>query len=566
MEKDGGWLAEGAYDDFVRPLCSSDPRLRQRDPKAQIQRIPFTDDGVRVVKLSLGDNGTFARTAHFESPVDLETHLHNNTASQQGQQDQQNIYILQGLGPGFAGVFGHHFSLHPSVFVEHERVVVHNVNWTGESDGAQLPSVVRSRGHVEMKYYEVVTFDTRPTSFRWVCAATGRHIGVSREFQWDNSPDDEFDRFLNVGVVRRKCGVWSRRSEGGGWDCLVLCDPPVRSVRTGENYKIEHQVKTWPYQGGYLDFVPEESQISIVRERGTQHHHCGPPRTSMLDDLAFYLETHAGLVDSTEPESVVNVFVSKIVASHLLKQTEHLRATLSAVQRGLTRKQDLAKLPMTKVEALWSDMQGWERRTGEYLEDVEGIMLQLGIPLSPTQTPATGSTAPPIGIPPQPGSVPGPGTGPERSNVTAWSDSSADFQFLHLRFRELRHRTEMLNAAVTGLAGITGNRQAYKEQQRSIREAKSTKAVTLLGLVFIPLAYTASVFSIEKPFGPGGELFWVYFVTSAPLILVVMVGYYVLDFGYNDDGRAWSVDTFAKSVGERVPGLKRRDLGRRLVG
>lgn len=280
----------------------------------------------------------------------------------------------------------------------------------------------------------------------------------------------------------------------------------------------------------------------------------------MLDDLAFYLETHAGLVDSTEPESVVNVFVSKIVASHLLKQTEHLRATLSAVQRGLTRKQDLAKLPMTKVEALWSDMQGWERRTGEYLEDVEGIMLQLGIPLSPTQTPATGSTAPPIGTPPQPE------PGPLRSNVTAWSDSSADFQFLHLRFRELRHRTEMLNAAVTGLAGITGNRQAYKEQQRSIREAKSTKAVTLLGLVFIPLAYTASVFSIEKPFGPGGELFWVYFVTSAPLILVVMVGYYVLDFGYNDDGRAWSVDTFAKSVGERVPGLKRRDLGRRLVG
>lgn len=220
MEKDGGWLAEGVYDDFVRPLCSSDPRLRQRDPKAQIQRIPFTDDGVRVVKLSLGDNATFSRTAQFEEPADLETHLHNNTASQ--QQGQQTIYILEGLGPGFAGVLGHHFSLHPSVFVEHERVVVHNVNWTGESDGAQLPSVVRSRGHVEMKYYEVVTFDTRPTSFRWVCAATGRHIGVSREFRWDNSPDDEFDRFLNVGVVRRKCGVWSRRTGSGGWDCEFL--------------------------------------------------------------------------------------------------------------------------------------------------------------------------------------------------------------------------------------------------------------------------------------------------------------------------------------------------------
>ncbi|KAK1700236.1 hypothetical protein BDP55DRAFT_539876 [Colletotrichum godetiae] len=550
MEKDGGWLAEGDYDDFVRSLCFSDPRLRQRDPKARTQRIPFTDDGVRVVNLTLGDNGAFTRTAQFEVPADLEAHFHNATL----QQGQQNIYILEGLGPGFAGVFGHHFALHPSVFVEHERVVVHNVNWTGESDGAQLPSVLRARGHVVMKYYEVVTFDTRPTSFRWVCAATGRHIGVSRDFKWDNSPD-EFDRFLNVGVVRRKCGVWSRRGEGGGWDCLVLCDPPVRRVRTGDDYKIEHEVKTWPYQGGYLDFVPEDSQIRVARERG-RHHHGGPPRTSMLEDLAFYLETHSQLVKVTDPESVVNVFLSKIVASHLLKQTEHLRATLSAVQRGLTRKQDLAKLPMTKVEALWSDMQGWERRTGEYLEDVEGIMLQLGIPLSPTPPAVAGTTT----------AMPPPQSTGKDNSTAAWSDCSADFQFLHLRFRELRHRAETLNAAVTGLAGITGNRQAYKEQQRSIREAKSTKAVTLLGLVFIPLAYTASVFSIEKPFGPGGELFWVYFVTSAPLILVVMVGYYVLDFGYNDDGRAWSVDTFAKSVGERVPGLKGRDIETRLAG
>ncbi|GKT49047.1 uncharacterized protein ColSpa_09228 [Colletotrichum spaethianum] len=272
----------------------------------------------------------------------------------------------------------------------------------------------------------------------------------------------------------------------------------------------------------------------------------------MLDDLSFYLETHSRLVDIAEPESV-NVFVKKIVASHFLKQTEHLRATLSAVQRGLTRKQDLAKMPMNKVEALWSDMQGWERRTGEYLEDLEGIMLQLGIPLSHPASPA------PVNTPP-------PRAGALTAENIAWQDCTADFQFLYLRFRELRHRTETLNAAVTGLASITGNRQAYKEQQRSIREAKSTKAVTLLGLVFIPLAYTSSLFGMEIPYGPGGEYFWIYFVTSAPLILVVLLGYYVLDFGYNDDGRAWSVVTFNKSVNERLDRLKRHDTKKKISG
>ncbi|TEA12432.1 hypothetical protein C8034_v005997 [Colletotrichum sidae] len=528
--EDGTWLADGEYRDFVQSLRHSDPRLRQRDPKASLQKINFTDKNVRVVKLSF-DNGTFTREDPFETPAELEDHF-RTTASHRGR---RNIYILEGLGPGFAGVLGEHFSLHPSFFVEHERVVVHSLNGEGESDGVQLPSVLQRRGHLQMKYYETVLFDKAPQSFRWVCAVTGRHIGVSRDFKWDDSED--LDDFLRVGIVRRKCGVWSRRTEGGGWDCLVLCDLPVKSIRTGPDYRWVDTVESRPYQGGYLDFVPEEDQIRVAKEREFD----GPPRSSMLEDLAFYLETHSRLVDTAEPDSVA-IFVKKIVASQYLKQSEHLRATLSGVQRGLTRKQDLAKMRMNKVEALWSDMQGWERRTGEYIEDLEGIMLQLGIPL----THPGGTVAAPGGIigAPQP-------RGAISVADVAWQDCSADFQYLYMRFRELRHRTETLNAAVTGLASITGNRQGYKEQQRSIREAKSTKAVTLLGLVFIPLAYTSALFGMETPFRPGDPQFWVYIVTSIPLIVATMLGYYVLDFGYNDEGRAWSARNFRDSMAER---------------
>ncbi|OHW99438.1 hypothetical protein CSPAE12_01813 [Colletotrichum incanum] len=152
---------------------------------------------------------------------------------------------------------------------------------------------------------------------------------------------------------------------------------------------------------------------------------------------------------------------------------------------------------MNKVEALWSDMLWWERWTGEYLEDLKGIMLHLGIPLSnPTGTATpVGMLSPPLA------------RGALSAASVAWQDYTADFQFLYLRFRGLRHRTETLNAAVTGPASITGNRQAYKKQQRSIRKAKSTKTVTLLGLVFIPLAYTSLLFGMERPYEPGGAKF-----------------------------------------------------------
>lgn len=291
-----------------------------------------------------------------------------------------------------------------------------------------------------------------------------------------------------------------------------------------------------------MDFVPEEDQIRVRNNPKDS----GPPRTSLLEDLSFYLETHSQLTDVSTPECV-SIFIKKIVASHYLKQAEHLRSTLSGVQRGLTRKQDLARMPMKKIEALWSDMEGWARRVLEYCEDLESIMLQLRIPLLQPGAIVTSPTALPLTSVPLP-------------TPAIWQDATADYQFLHLKYRELGSRAESLSTAVTSLASIAGNRLSYKEQQRSIREAKSTKAVTLLGLVFIPLAYTSQVFSMTDPYGPGGEKFWQYFATSAPLILLVLLGYYVLDFGYNDSGTSWSVETFGQSVAEQWARLRKKGL------
>lgn len=573
------WLAaKGDYQDFVKSLCTSDPRLRQRDPKAFTQKTPWEDSGVRVVALDLESDGSFGKALEFKHPEKLNVHL-SKFSSTPGK---RSVYILEGTGPGFISVLGDHFSIHPSFFLEHERVIVMNRKAQGESDGLALPSMLETRDHLSMKYFEPLQFDKTPDSFRLVCGSTGRHIGVQRS-------DGEF---LDVGIIRRKCGLWVRREQqGDGWDCLVICDPPVTKVRTGSEYSEEYSVKTSAYQGGYVDVTPHSAQIRLRKTARP-----GPPRTSMLDDLVFYLQCHGTsiLADAngepdgallSDPDAVVGTWVRKIITSHYHKHAEHLRATLSAAQRALSRKHDLAEFPMEKVEELWSDVQAWERRMGEYCEDLEGIMLQLGIPFKHPVTavsgyhareaPARGAGLASLDIPPSPFATPSPSpysmsrtptmaVGADRGNedtskVSRWLDSTADFQFLLMRFRELRHRTECLNAAVTGLAGITGNRQAYKEQQlalstarRSIREAKSSKAVTLLGLIFIPLAYTSSVFSMTEPYGPGGDLFWQYFAASLPLILVVLAAYYVLDFGYTDDGTAWSMETFLRTMRKKM--------------
>jgi hypothetical protein len=385
---------------------------------------------------------------------------------------------------------------------------------------------------------------------------------------------------VKLPATARVCLRLTTRSD------LVICDPPVTCVRTGEDYRDCYEVTTQPYQGGYVDFVPTRAQVER-RASGKP----GPPRSSFLDDLVFYLQEHAALTLSplgleddvfADPDIVVGTYIRKIVASHFYKLAEHLRASVSAAQRALSRKHDLSSFPMEKVEELWSDVQAWERRVGEYCEDLEAIMLQLAIPLEDPDTSSpsrifTQNLLMKHSQPSTPASGKSSAAASELSSISAeqralsrWLDPTLDFQFLRLRFRELRHRTECLNAAVTGLASITGNRQQYKEQQlaletarRSIREAKSSKAVTLLGLIFIPLAYTCSVFGMEPPYGPGGEQFWQYFAASVPLIVVVMAGYYTLDFGYTDDGASWSLRVFLETMSSK---MKQGDVNDRAEG
>ena len=233
------WLADGEYQRLVDALTASDPRLRRRDPKAVSQRIEWTDRGARVVLLEATGAGTMRRAEEFGDAASLAAHLARRAAedadaaarrpgspgrapgtpADDTAPPRRSVYVLEGLGPGFVDALGRHFGLHPAVFAEHERVVVHNQTQAGESDGPALPSSLRGRRHLALRYYEVLAFSEAPRSFRWVCADTGRHVGVSRDLRWETNQKEEIDRFLDVGIVRRKCGVWHRVRRDGGWDC-----------------------------------------------------------------------------------------------------------------------------------------------------------------------------------------------------------------------------------------------------------------------------------------------------------------------------------------------------------
>ncbi|KAM7203540.1 hypothetical protein V8F33_002160 [Rhypophila sp. PSN 637] len=246
-----------------------------------------------------------------------------------------------------------------------------------------------------------------------------------------------------------------------------------------------------------------------------------PPRTSLFDDVRYYFARHANSQGSLLGQNMVPhfpyvrssgaaLFPLKVIAGHycLLHafvsfQTAAMRSTGWMLKEDTTQQLEESK----QVEESWSRF-----RCTEYLECLESLMDTLGIPLygvgscAPVETTpllrrsGTGLTTATLG-----GSSPAPRW---RSAVTP------DFTYLHRQFTMRRHDYDRITTSIAALTGIVTGRSA-------VMEAISARSLTSVALFFAPLAWITALYSVPEDLGPGGPLFWVYWVTAVPFMGVV---------------------------------------------
>ncbi|KAH7378558.1 hypothetical protein BKA64DRAFT_585538, partial [Cadophora sp. MPI-SDFR-AT-0126] len=332
--------------------------------------------------------------------------------------------------------------------------------------------------------------------------ATGRQVGITR---LNGTYEQEV-------IVRRKCSLWSRTNHNDGWDVVILTDPPVREVTHTRGLQVSHMCST-PFQGGYLDFIPLAFPLPDMRT--------GPPRTSMHDDLIYYWKTHYSAFESLSSPRVAALFPQKITASHYMQLLCWVGAIISTHEWRLSRKNDLSAMKIQYVEEQWSDIQALNRRCAEYCEDVERIILTLDLDNA------------------------------KETMKEDWMNTGKDFTFILTRLKVLKSRCEVLLGSITALVGIAGNRQSLEETKRSIREAKNVKLLTLIGMIFIPLAFVCGLFSMNDRYLPGSSQFWIYWVSAVPVVIVMFLGAMMLSLGYDDDVGTWSVSNIWQTVERR---------------
>ncbi|KFY14792.1 hypothetical protein V492_02411 [Pseudogymnoascus sp. VKM F-4246] len=511
----------GPYAKTVNSMCSRNPILRYGEAKwigsnpeyGALTMLEFHEDRV-ISRIDI--NGSEALKDYLDSVP--RRHL------------QRRLFMLEGVARNFVQVFGSHFGMDPDFFARQKRTRMWEVSHTGGKTPS-LPSLKNPKRSFMLKYLELRYFPLVPdesfygepkplipqVDYNYLEDVVGkRNINVSRKKRPVDPQKDMSGEFDNVGKVSRCASYWGKAYADGGWDAILLLDPPLNEIVKvdRDGHKIDGKpLQHAPFQGGYLDFIeyPEEGTPAASKFLKRK----GPPRTSALEDMCFYWMNHGDLVPIGSDPSISTIFLKKIIASHWMHYAEYTTSSAHSSIYHMSRSEAFEKYTIATTEKWWTDLHDAHRVCMLACEDVVAILESLRIPLDQ----------------------------PVREfDPENYLDSSEDFVAIYKKLLWRKDQLELLITSATGLNAIAGNKEAavkneidanrsHEEQIKSLGEAKKASILTFLALIFVPLAYTASLFSMADDWQPGRSKFPIYWAISLPLAALVAVIFYFMSIG-----------------------------------
>lgn len=170
------------------------------------------------------------------------------------------------------------------------------------------------------------------------------------------------------------------------------------------------------------------------------------------------------------------IFLKKIVVSNWNVMLEFVWAKLSEFERALgnpeVRGTGGQQEPLHQLAKILTDVSLFRRRLLWYLDEVESSLRSEGIDINKES-----------------------------------DDEGKELLSVLKRLQGFKEKVESLTSVVTGMLSV---RQADESQ----KQAKLVSRLTFVALVFIPLSFTASIFSMGADFLPGSSHFWVYFAAA----------------------------------------------------
>jgi Mg2+ and Co2+ transporter CorA len=172
----------------------------------------------------------------------------------------------------------------------------------------------------------------------------------------------------------------------------------------------------------------------------------------------------------------------RIVAAEWVKYVDVMHTCIKQLEYQGNQLPDLTKFNMDLHE-----LQAWRRRSMRSQEKIQAIIRRLTLHDSS-----------------------------DSNHLATMEALIEDFMIISSNIKIAGRRLESMLPVVTSLVQIIDARQSFRETANITR-------LTILALIFVPLSFVSSLFSMNSENLPGSSHFWVYFAVAIPVTLIVFI-------------------------------------------
>ncbi|KAI2473229.1 hypothetical protein F4781DRAFT_380989 [Annulohypoxylon bovei var. microspora] len=405
---------------------------------------------------------------HISDSDDLAWHL-----DQPAVPGATRLYVVEDLSRDVIEHLGSKLDIDPLFFREH----INDYTWYNTRDPwVELPDldiVSRSRSYFRLTYMQPRYFTTRE-SFQEALKQAGR-FNVLRRLDEDNEHESLFDdKSATVALVRSKASLWIRRASNTQQAVGVLLIDP--SITEG-----------FPLWRGYRPFrnspTPSDKTPFEV-----------PPRTGLFEDLVFWIQqTSQQDIDAIEHNPNAMAFrILEIICAEWLTLSRYITARLGQIEweiespeRFQVKRLDFQRESMNFNTSL-KKLHTWRRRLPIY----KAMVANTHTKLFPSHSP------------------------PLSGRRDCIADLRKDFEIVAGHIDDLLSRTERIAAVATAVTAI-------EESRRAIEQNKTLGRLTYLAVIFAPLSFVSSFFSMSDDLSGLTQTIWVYFCVAVPISFFV---------------------------------------------
>jgi hypothetical protein len=264
---------------------------------------------------------------------------------------------------------------------------------------------------------------------------------------------------------------------------LVLVDPPISNEYIeNDEYRQIVKLQLRHFLGAYEDFMEPPKFCAETKERTERPLY----KEGMFDNLQGYWTRERPACFDREDPSIQSLayYALRIAAAEWVKYVAVMQKCLKHYEYNHDQ---LPALSLEKFDRDLRELQSWRRRTMISQGKIKSVLRFLS---------------------------------PKHCGVTKvdldLEHLSGDFEYIEGNIDAIGRRLESMLPVVMSFVQVT-------DARRSFAETADISRLTVLALVFVPLTFVSSLFSMNTENLPGRGDFWVYFAVAIPLTALVVL-------------------------------------------